>query len=111
MPLEYVLHLKTGVNYLEDGNMLVVRRVRRPSRISQQYNQIEVPEDEAYGANCIWVNGTVIVPEGYPTVLKAGAGPSATRRWWWTPPNTARWTAACPACRCASKPLLLPNAR
>ena len=23
MPLEHVLHLKTGVNYLEDGNMLV----------------------------------------------------------------------------------------
>ena len=36
-----------------------------------QYNKVIVPEDEAYGANCIWVNGTVIVPEGYPTVLKA----------------------------------------
>ena len=36
-----------------------------------QYNKIVVPEDEAYGANCIWVNGTVIVAEGYPTVLKA----------------------------------------
>ena len=36
-----------------------------------QYNKVVVPEDEAYGANCIWVNGTVIVPEGYPTVLKA----------------------------------------
>ena len=28
-----------------------------------------VPEDEAYAANCIWVNGTVLVPAGYPTVL------------------------------------------
>ena len=36
-----------------------------------QYNKIVVPEEEAYGANCIWVNGTVIVAEGYPTVLKA----------------------------------------
>ena len=34
-------------------------------------SKIVVPEDEAYGANCIWVNGTVIVAEGYPTVLKA----------------------------------------
>ena len=34
-------------------------------------NKIVVPEEEAYGANCIWVNDTVIVAEGYPTVLKA----------------------------------------
>ena len=26
---------------------------------------------EPYAANCIWVNGKVIVPEGYPKVLKA----------------------------------------
>ena len=30
-----------------------------------------MPEEEAYGANCIWMNGTVIVPEGYPSVQKA----------------------------------------
>ena len=34
-------------------------------------HRIEIPEDEAYAANCIWVNGTVIVPEGYPAVLAA----------------------------------------
>ena len=70
VPLEHVLHLKTGVNYLEDGNMLVSGEfVTKPD--FEQYNRIEIPEDEAYAANCIWVNGTVIVPEGYPTVLKA----------------------------------------
>ena len=36
-----------------------------------QYNKVVIPEEEAYAANCIWVNDTVIVPEGYPTVLKA----------------------------------------
>ena len=30
-----------------------------------------IPEDECYAANCIWVNDTVIVPTGYPKVLKA----------------------------------------
>ena len=70
VPLEEVLHLKTGVNYLEDGNMLVSGEfIEKPD--FAQYNKVVVPEDEAYGANCIWVNGTVIVPEGYPTVLKA----------------------------------------
>lgn len=75
VPLEFVLHLKTGVNYLEDNNMLVSGEfVTKPD--FEQYNRIEIPEDEAYAANCIWMNGTVIVPEGYPAVLAAveGAG-------------------------------------
>ena len=68
--LEEVLHLKTGVNYLENGNMLVSGEfVAKPE--FQKYNLVEIPEEEAYAANCIWVNGTVIVPEGYPAVEKA----------------------------------------
>ena len=70
VPLEEVLHLKTGVNYIEDNNMLVSGEfIDKPD--FAKYNKVVVPEDEAYGANCIWVNGTVIVAEGYPTVLKA----------------------------------------
>ena len=70
VPLEEVLHLKTGVNYIEDNNMLVSGEfIDKPD--FAQYNKVVVPADEAYGANCIWVNGTVIVAEGYPTVLKA----------------------------------------
>ena len=68
--LEEVLHLKPGVNYLENGNMLVSGEfVNKPE--FAKYNRVEIPEEEAYAANCIWVNGTVIVPEGYPVVEKA----------------------------------------
>ena len=70
VPLEYVLHLKTGVNYLEDNNMLVSGEFKTKPDFDK-YNKVEIPEEEAYAANCIWVNGTVIVPEGYPAVLKA----------------------------------------
>ena len=63
VPLEYVLHLKTGVNYLEDNNMLVSGEFKTKPDF-EKYNKVEIPEDEAYAANCIWVNGTVIVPEG-----------------------------------------------
>ena len=70
VPLEKVLHLKTGVNYLENNNMLVSGEfIDKPE--FAKYNKIIIPEEEAYAANCIWVNGTVIVPEGYPAVLKA----------------------------------------
>lgn len=73
--LEEVLHLKTGVNYLENNNMLVSGEfVDKPE--FEKYNRIEIPVEESYAANCIWVNDTVIVPEGYPAVLAAvkGAG-------------------------------------
>ncbi|HIU26188.1 MAG TPA: N(G),N(G)-dimethylarginine dimethylaminohydrolase [Candidatus Copromorpha excrementigallinarum] len=70
VPLEKVLHLKTGVNYLEDGNMLVSGEFVTKEEF-QKYNLVEIPEEEAYAANCIWVNDTVIVPEGYPAVLEA----------------------------------------
>lgn len=70
VPLEKVLHLKTGVNYIENNNMLVSGEfIEKPE--FQKYNKIVIPEEEAYAANCIWVNDTVIVPEGYPAVLKA----------------------------------------
>ncbi len=70
VPLRHVLHLKTGVNYIEDGNMLVSGEFINHSAFAC-YNKIVVPDEEAYGANCIWVNGTVIVAKGYPAVLRA----------------------------------------
>ncbi len=71
--LEEVLHLKTGVNYLENNNMLVSGEfVTKPE--FEKYNKVEIPVEEAYAANCIWVNDTVIVPEGYPAVLAAVQG-------------------------------------
>lgn len=70
VPLTEVLHLKTGVNYLENGNMLVSGEfVDKPDFAA--YHRVQIPEEEAYAANCIWVNDTVIVPEGYPAVLAA----------------------------------------
>ena len=70
VPLEEVLHLKTGVNYLEDNNLLVAGEfIDNP--LFESFNKIVVDPDEAYAANCIWVNGTVIVPSGYPKVQSA----------------------------------------
>ena len=69
VPLEEVLHLKTGVNYIENNNMLVSGEfVTKPD--FEKYNKILIPEGEEYAANCIWMNGKVIVPEGYPGVAK-----------------------------------------
>lgn len=65
VPLEHVLHLKTGVNYLENNQMLVSGEfVDKPQ--FQQYQRHGIPEGEAYAANSLWMNGAVLVPAGYP---------------------------------------------
>lgn len=70
VPLEKVLHLKTGVNYLENNNLLVSGEfIDKPC--FARYNKTVIPEEEAYAANCIWVNGTVIVPADFPAVKAA----------------------------------------
>lgn len=71
--LDEMLHLKTGVNYLEDNNMLVAGEFVTKSEF-EKYNRVEIPMEEAYAANCIWINGKVIVPEGFPRVLEAVKG-------------------------------------
>lgn len=69
VPLEFVLHLKTGVNYIENNNMLVSGEFIEKEDF-KKYNHIIIPENEAYAANCIWVNNKVIVPANFPTVEK-----------------------------------------
>jgi dimethylargininase len=61
------LHLKTGVNYLENNNMLVAGEFVTAKEFAD-FNQIIVEEDEAYAANSLWINGKVIVPTGYRKV-------------------------------------------
>lgn len=70
VPLKKVLHLKTGLSYIENNNLLIAGEfIDNP--VFKDFNKIIVPEDEAYGANSIWVNGHVLVPAGYPKTQKA----------------------------------------
>lgn len=63
--LKEMLHLKTGVAYLENNNLVACGEfINNPE--FQKFNIIEIDDDESYAANCIWVNGTVIIPKGYP---------------------------------------------
>ena len=63
--LKEVLHLKTGLSYLEN-NRLVVCGEFKNDPVFSGFDQIEIPESESYAANCIWVNDNVIIPSGYP---------------------------------------------
>ncbi|HJO92484.1 MAG TPA: arginine deiminase family protein [Victivallales bacterium] len=68
--LKEVLHLKTGLAYLENNNLLVSGEfVNSPE--FKGFNKIIIEREESYSANCIWVNDRVIIPEGYPRTLEA----------------------------------------
>ena len=73
--LTEVLHLKTGLGYLENNNLLACGEFLSKPEF-QQYNLLSVDHEEAYAANSVWVNGTVLVPAGFPKTraLIASAG-------------------------------------
>ena len=63
--LKDVLHLKTGLSYIEN-NMLIICGEFKSDPIFSGFDHIEIPEEESYAANCIWVNDNVLIPTGYP---------------------------------------------
>lgn len=65
IPLKNVLHLKSGVSYLENNTMVISGEFIYKKEFSR-FNTIKVDTSESYAANCIWINDTVIIAEGYP---------------------------------------------
>lgn len=63
-----ILHLKTGMSYLENNNLLVTEQFMNEPNFST-FNKILVENNEAYASNSLWINGTVLVPQGYPKTL------------------------------------------
>lgn len=58
------LHLKTGVSYLENNNLLATGEFISKSEF-QHFNIIDIDDDECYAANCVWINDKVLVPKGF----------------------------------------------
>jgi dimethylargininase len=63
--LKMALHLKSGTSYIENNNMLVTGEFRYRKEFAG-FNRIVVDDDEKYAANSLWINGKVLVPEGFP---------------------------------------------
>lgn len=58
------LHLKTGVAYIGDNNLIVSGElIDKP--IFKKYNSIRVDIDESYAANCIRVDKYVLIAKGF----------------------------------------------
>ncbi|PWY54399.1 N(G),N(G)-dimethylarginine dimethylaminohydrolase [Legionella qingyii] len=67
--LKKFLHLKTGVSYLGNKCLLVNGElVNHPA--FKSFEQLIIDDSEAYAANCINVNNTVIMPQGFPRSIE-----------------------------------------
>ena len=60
-----VLHLKTGLGYLENNHLLACGEFLSKPEF-QRFNVLEVDPAEAYAANSVWINDTVLTPKGFP---------------------------------------------
>jgi len=60
-----MLHLKSGLAYLEDNLLLVTGEFLNNLEF-KKFNKIIIDENKTYSANCIRVNDYVLVPAGYP---------------------------------------------
>jgi dimethylargininase len=65
VPLPKMLHLKSGVSYLDENNLLVTRELA-DNNFFNGFNKIIIDGDESYAANSLYINGSVIVPDGFP---------------------------------------------
>ncbi|MGB8328428.1 MAG: arginine deiminase family protein [Steroidobacteraceae bacterium] len=60
-----LLHLKSGLAYLGDRRFAIASEVPRTAALAD-YEMVEVDAAETYAANCVRVNGIVLVAAGYP---------------------------------------------
>jgi dimethylargininase len=69
IPFSHMLHLKSGLSYLEENKLLVSGEFLDYPDFTG-FQKIPVDPGEAYAANSLWVNSIVLVPEGFPETLR-----------------------------------------
>ncbi|MCF6249441.1 MAG: arginine deiminase family protein [Desulfobacula sp.] len=62
--LKTMLHLKTGISYLENNTLLAFGEFLQKKEL-QKFNILRVDDNESYAANSVWINDIVIVPDGF----------------------------------------------
>jgi dimethylargininase len=64
--IQSILHLKSGVSYVGDNTLVVIEEM---AGMFSGYERIVVAREESYAANCVRVNGRVLVAAGYPRLV------------------------------------------
>jgi dimethylargininase len=59
------LHLKSSINYVGNNTLLLTAPFKNLSYFDS-YDKIILEETDVYAANTLWVNDSLIMPEGFP---------------------------------------------
>lgn len=75
LPVGDALHLKSGLVFLENDTIAATGAFAQMKDF-ERFRILEIYEEESYAANCLWVNGNVLLAKGYPHAAKtiAAAG-------------------------------------
>jgi dimethylargininase len=69
VPVQDILHLKTGVTYA-GKNILVAQESFSALPVFKEFEKITTPSGESYAANILKINDKIIVPKGFPEVAR-----------------------------------------
>ena len=67
VPVAAGLHLKSSVNAVSDTTLLLTAEFAHRAEFTA-YDHIILPEGDAYAANTLWINDTLIMPAGFSAV-------------------------------------------
>ncbi len=73
--LSNILHLKSGLAYLPGKRLVIIDALRKMQEFSG-YDLICLNSTEEYAANCLALNGSVLIASGFPTFKRELAGHS-----------------------------------
>lgn len=65
-----LLHLKSGLGALDDGRLVAIAALADRDEL-RGYATVRVDERESYAANCVCVNGRVLIARGFPLLEAA----------------------------------------
>ncbi len=65
VPVTAGLHLKSSVNFIGNNRLLLTRSISTYTGFAS-YEKIILDENEEYAANTLFINGTVLMPAGFP---------------------------------------------
>ena len=64
-----IAFLKSGIAFLDEGRLVAIDELADRSEFSK-FEIIRVPPGEGYAANCLSVNGKVLIAAGFPSVAE-----------------------------------------
>jgi dimethylargininase len=69
VPVGVGLHLKSSVNCVDQATLILTEASADRDEL-RAYDKVIVDADEAYAANTLWVNGYLLVPQGFPKTMR-----------------------------------------